>query len=72
MYYEPERQQMYQLSQIVATMAFDLELHTPIINATLKPSPSPVDALRFGLPTLSPEDLEAKRTFIGCYYITSV
>ena len=57
MYCDPERQQLYQLSQIAATMAVDLELHKPTLVSSLA--------------SISFDRLEEWRTLLGCYYITS-
>ncbi|TVY32046.1 Transcriptional regulator [Lachnellula subtilissima] len=73
-FFEPEHQQIYQLCQLAASMAIDLEItasqqdrtHTPSTSFNLLSviAESPVKLS-------SSQDAEAKRAFLGCYYITS-
>ncbi|TVY24608.1 Transcriptional regulator [Lachnellula hyalina] len=73
-FFEPEHQQIYQLCQLAASMAIDLEIttsqqdrkHTPSTSFNLLSviAESPVKLS-------SSQDAEAKRALLGCYYITS-
>ncbi|TVY15966.1 Transcriptional regulator WAR1 [Lachnellula arida] len=73
-FFEPEHQQIYQLCQLANSMAIDLEIttsqrdrkHTPSTSFNLLSviAESPVKLS-------SSQDAEAKRAFLGCYYITS-
>lgn len=71
-YFNPETQQIYQLTQIIAAMAIDLRIHKPRLDG--------LDTIAFSSPDSSshslglgvtPEDIEAKRTFLGSYYLSS-
>ncbi len=72
-FFRPERQQIYQLSQMVIAMAVDLE----ISRSSDKLSGS-LSTFAFGNNWTSstrghrfPSELEAMRTFLGCYYLSS-
>jgi hypothetical protein len=65
-YFEPDREQIYQLSQMAAAMAVDLGIHKPASD-----SASGSRALKARLFLLNSEDLEVQRTFLGCYFLTS-
>lgn len=70
-YFKMDREQMYQLSQMASAMAVDLGIDRPIDQGApcdyriMKARP-----LVF-LPKRSPEELEAQRTFLGAYFVTS-
>jgi len=63
------RQQIYQLSQIAATMAVELHIHLTWQNA------SNIDGLAIPIPDINgpnvADEIEGKRTFLGTYYLTS-
>lgn len=71
LHFNPDREQLYQLSQLAVSMAVDLGINKPAPRDTTREvvafmvgnSASLVD---------SAEVLEAKRTFIGCYYVSSL
>lgn len=67
-YFEPDREQIYQLSQMAAAMVVDLGINKPAQESV----PNDVRLLkaRLFLPT-SPEELEAQRTFLGVYFLTT-
>ncbi|KAH8676406.1 hypothetical protein BGZ60DRAFT_371863 [Tricladium varicosporioides] len=73
-FFEPQHQQIYQLCQIAVSMAIDLNITTSEHNKRNGPSSS------FNLLSViaednckltSSHDAEAKRAFLGCYYISS-
>jgi hypothetical protein len=72
-FFKPERQQIYQLSQMVIAMAVDLEISRAGSNlldglsafAVRDSRTSSMRAHRF------PSELEVMRTFLGCYYLSS-
>jgi len=67
-YFEPDREQIYQLSQMAAAMAIDLGFNKPPRDS----GPTDVKAVRARLfMPKSPEELEEQRTFLGCYFLTA-
>jgi hypothetical protein len=71
-YFKPERQQIYQLSQMAAAMAVDLGITQPRQSPTQQNNFTILNATpQVFSPRKSPEEIEAKRTFLGCYYLSS-
>lgn len=69
-YFHPDREQIYQLSQMAVSMTVDLGMDKPIRQAQTGFSASDV------LPFLShsrpsPGEIEAMRAYLGCYFLTS-
>jgi hypothetical protein len=67
-YFEPDREQLYQLSQMAAAMAIDLGINKPAQDATQ--NDNRLMKRSVFLPQSSKE-LEAQRTFLGCYFLTT-
>ncbi|KAG9229713.1 hypothetical protein BJ875DRAFT_522221 [Amylocarpus encephaloides] len=68
-FFKPERQQIYQLSQVAIAMSVDLGINRPY-----KPQdvldPIPLCWLPSGDPQkIMSEELERRRTYLGCYYL---
>jgi len=71
-YFKPERQQVYQLSQMAAAMAVDLGINQPTQNASQTNNFTILNVTpQIFQPRQTPEEIEAKRTFAGCYYLSS-
>lgn len=72
-FFKPERQQIYQLSQMVIAMAVDLEISRSGSNLSGSFSVSAFGDSRTGSMRAHrfPSELEAMRTFLGCYYLSS-
>jgi hypothetical protein len=68
LFFEPQREQMYQLSQMAGAMAVDLGINKSSQD-TVATDVRLVKARLF-FPN-SPEELEAQRTFLGCYFLTT-
>ncbi|KAE9374683.1 hypothetical protein N431DRAFT_543935 [Stipitochalara longipes BDJ] len=66
-YFEPDREQLYQLSQMAAAMAIDLGINKP----TSDSASNDVRALKAKLFLPNLDDFEAQRTFLACYFLTS-
>jgi hypothetical protein len=69
-YFEPDREQSYQLSQMATSMVVDLRINIP----TQDNIPTDNRVHRAGplaFLSKSAEELEAQRTFLGCYFLTS-
>ncbi|KAH8799179.1 hypothetical protein F5884DRAFT_905622 [Xylogone sp. PMI_703] len=66
-YFNPERQQLYQLYKLVITIAEDLRITEH--NMSLDNSAKNHQGGHFAY--LSSEEIEAKRTFLGMYYLSS-
>ncbi|KAH6715454.1 hypothetical protein DL95DRAFT_460915 [Leptodontidium sp. 2 PMI_412] len=69
-YFHPDREQIYQLSQMAVSMTVDLGMDKPIRQAQTGFVASDV------LPFLShsrpsPGEIEAMRAYLGCYFLTS-
>jgi len=70
-YFEPDREQSYQLSQMAASMVVDLGINIPTQdNIPTDYRVQKARPLAF-LSKKSAEELEAQRTFLGCYFLTS-
>lgn len=72
-YFNHERQQFYQLCQMANAMAVDLGISHP---AKQEPSlncfeTNDTRSHNLDTPRLLPENIEARRTLLGCYYLTS-
>lgn len=73
LYFNPDRQQVYQLSQMAIAMAIDLGINRKAQDpASMNNS---VVSIPFSFPhvlnsRISPEEMENRRTFLGCYYIS--
>jgi hypothetical protein len=72
-FFRPERQQIYQLSQMVIAMAVDLEISRPAGDLSGALSTFAFGDSRTGSMRAHsfPSELEAMRTFLGCYYLSS-
>jgi hypothetical protein len=71
LYFRPERESVYQLTQMTVSMAIELGINKPLPQATVAeeaiiPNPPMVFRSR-----ISPAELESRRTFLGCYYLSS-
>jgi hypothetical protein len=71
LYFDPEKQQIYQLTQMMATMAIDLEIHKPLRGDQREYIHQISPFLGCDTTPESTGDLEIKRTLLGCYYISS-
>lgn len=71
-YFDPHREQMYQLCQMAFAMVVELGIdkharQTEVSITSFNPTLLPI--MRHGKPAAS--ELEAMRAFLGCYYLTS-
>jgi hypothetical protein len=69
LFFEPDHQQVYQLCQLAASMAIDLGItrrHTPSDSFNLLSV-----VAESNLKLASTQNAEAKRAFLGCYYLSS-
>lgn len=73
LFFRPDRQQIYQLSQMVIAMAVDLEISRSANALSGAMSTFAVGDGRTGSMRAHrfPSELEAMRTFLGCYYLSS-
>lgn len=73
LFFRPDRQQIYQLSQMVIAMTVDLEISKSANALSDAWSTSAVADCRAGSMRARrfPSELEAMRTFLGCYYLSS-
>ncbi|KFZ20552.1 hypothetical protein V501_00059 [Pseudogymnoascus sp. VKM F-4519 (FW-2642)] len=72
-YFQPERQQFYQLSQMMIAMAVDLGITRPDARRSCDPSRfASGDSWNCSISASElPSDIEARRIFLGCYYLSS-
>jgi hypothetical protein len=73
LYIQPERESVYQTLQMAVSMAIDLGINKPPLQAIpsehdIVPNVRVLFASRV---RISPEELESRRTFLGCYYLSS-
>jgi hypothetical protein len=70
-YFDLDREQSYQLSQMAASMVVDLGINNPTQDHM--PTDYRVQRARplAFLQKKSTEELEAQRTLLGCYFLTS-
>ncbi|CZT11660.1 related to cercosporin resistance protein [Rhynchosporium agropyri] len=70
LYFHPDREQIYQLSQMAVAMAVDLGLDKPV-----RPAPKGLSASN-NMPFITSHplpsaDIEGMRAFLGCYFLTT-
>jgi hypothetical protein len=70
-YFNPEKQQVYQLSSMACAMAVDLGITTPNQVTTSKGFLLTNPAHMMFIPKLSAEESETKRALLGCYYLSN-
>ncbi len=70
-YYNPGRDQSYQLSQMIAIMAAELGIDKPARNAEQVNSTMLSHTSQVCGPVASLEEIERRRTFLGCYFLSS-
>ncbi|CZR59098.1 related to cercosporin resistance protein [Phialocephala subalpina] len=70
-YFDVDNQQLYQLCQMATSLAVDIGINKPL-EQTKESSSLVLARTTFFLPSsVSLEDLEARRTYLGCYYVSS-
>lgn len=67
-FFDPNRMQIYQLSQMAATMAIELGLNRRLQNSVPISAFSLIDST---VPRQPYEEMERMRTFLGCFYMAS-
>lgn len=68
-YFNPDNQQIYQLCQMATSLTADLGIDKPVRRVGFgKGTSIPFNAF---VPNINLEDAEAKRAYLGCYYIAS-
>jgi hypothetical protein len=74
-YFKPDSQQIYQLSQLLVAMAVELGItkrdHQPFYNMPFDPEDLGNKPELKAREKLQPAEIEAKRAFLGCYYLSS-
>lgn len=71
-YFDVDNQQLYQLCQMATSLAVDLGINKPLERANEASNSLVLARTNLFLPSVvSLEDLESRRTYLGCYYVSS-